>query len=193
MIILADVASLRFGHEGPELPSPGSRLIQALQPTPILPKRPAERTGLAPGAPSRTHATPVTTPAALACFWRAHPDRFSRALQASALVTVAEIGQEWDKNTVHRLLTNVVYIGEVDYRGEIHDGEQQGIVDPRTFKKVGELLAGARCDRGGVALNEQGFLLRGLIRCRACGSVMTSGFSVAHSRQYRCYRCVTRD
>jgi site-specific DNA recombinase len=102
-------------------------------------------------------------------------------------------GGLWDKNTVHRLLTNVVYIGKVDYRGAIYDGEQQAIVDPRTFKKVGELLAGARCDRGGVARNEHGFLLRGLIRCRACGSVMTSSFSVAHSRQYRYYKCTSTD
>jgi site-specific DNA recombinase len=102
-------------------------------------------------------------------------------------------GGPWDKATVHRLLGNFTYIGKVEYRGEIYDGEQPAIVDAPTFKKAGEALVGARCDRNGVARNEHGFLLRGLIRCRACDSVMTSSFSAAHGKQYRYYKCTSTD
>lgn len=91
------------------------------------------------------------------------------------------------------MLTNVTYVGKVEYRGEIYAGEQPPVVDAQTFKKVGDALVGARCDRGGVARNEHGFLLRGLIRCRACDSVMTSSFSAAHGKQYRYYKCTSTD
>jgi len=100
-------------------------------------------------------------------------------------------GGTWDKGGLRRMLTNVIYIGKVNYKGEIYQGEHPPVVDVRTFDKVQELLANAvpSRDRASVTRNKEGFLLRGLIRCEHCKSVMTSSFARSHGKTYRYYKC----
>ena len=50
-------------------------------------------------------------------------------------------GAPFTKGTLHYLLTNVTYIGQVKYRGEIHQGEQPAIVAKEVFQRVQGLLA----------------------------------------------------
>ena len=61
-------------------------------------------------------------------------------------------------------------------------------MDPGTFTRVGELLNEGRKDvtRSG---NKHGFLLRGLVRCTACGSAMTSATSAPRGKPDRYYTC----
>ena len=49
-------------------------------------------------------------------------------------------GRPFDKNGLHQLLTNVVYIGKVGYKEEVHAGEQEPLVDAETFAKVQAML-----------------------------------------------------
>jgi site-specific DNA recombinase len=102
-------------------------------------------------------------------------------------------GNKWDKGSLRRMLTNVIYIGKVNYKGEIYQGEHPPIVDARTFDAVQEVLANAAPsrDRASVTRNKNGFLLRGLIRCDRCKSVMTSSFAHAHGKTYRYYKCTS--
>jgi site-specific DNA recombinase len=37
-------------------------------------------------------------------------------------------------------LRNIVYVGKVRYKDEIHDGEQPAIIDPVIFQRVQDLL-----------------------------------------------------
>ncbi|MBI5481898.1 MAG: recombinase zinc beta ribbon domain-containing protein [Deltaproteobacteria bacterium] len=100
-------------------------------------------------------------------------------------------GNKWDKSSLRRMLTNVIYLGKVNYKGDIYQGEHAPVIDARAFEKVQELLANAPAtrDRASVTRNKQGFLLRGLVKCAACGSVMTSSFAHAHGKTYRYYKC----
>jgi site-specific DNA recombinase len=102
-------------------------------------------------------------------------------------------GGKWDKGGMRRMLTNVIYIGKVNYKGEIYQGEHESIVDARTFDKVQELLSNAvpARDRASVTRNKEGFLLRSLIRCDQCKSVMTSSFARSHGKTYRYYKCTS--
>ncbi|MDW8283118.1 MAG: recombinase family protein [Myxococcales bacterium] len=102
-------------------------------------------------------------------------------------------GGKWDKGGLRRMLTNVIYIGKVNYKDEVYQGEHAPIVDGRTFEKVQELLANAvpSRDRASVTRNKEGFLLRGLIRCDHCQSVMTSSFARSHGKTYRYYKCTS--
>ena len=97
-------------------------------------------------------------------------------------------GVRWDKSSLRKLLTNVVYLGKVAHRGEVLPGEQPGIVDADLFARVGELLRGGQRNwqRSG---NKHGFVLRGLVRCTACGSAMTSVVSAPRGKPYRYYSC----
>jgi site-specific DNA recombinase len=97
-------------------------------------------------------------------------------------------GGQWDKAAVLRVLTSVVYLGKIEYREVVYQGEHPAIVDEATFNRVAALLK-ARRGGAGNSKNTFGFLLRGLIRCRACGSVMTSSCTTRKATVYRYYTC----
>ncbi len=97
-------------------------------------------------------------------------------------------GSRFDKTGLRGLLRNAVYIGKIGLKGQLYDGEQAGIVDTDVFARVGEMLAGGQKDRSRAG-NKHGFLLRGLVRCVACGSAMTSATSSPRGKSYRYYSC----
>jgi site-specific DNA recombinase len=49
-------------------------------------------------------------------------------------------GAPFNKHSLYSLLTNVLYIGRLTYKDEIHDGEHPAIVDEETFRRVGQIL-----------------------------------------------------
>ena len=52
----------------------------------------------------------------------------------------AHMGQSFDRPALVRLLTNVLYVGEVKHKGKVYTGEQPAIVDRKTWTKVNDLL-----------------------------------------------------
>ena len=57
-------------------------------------------------------------------------------------------GSPFTKHTLFRLLTNVIYIGKVSYKGTIYPGEHDAIVDAKVWKRVQELPRRARRRQG---------------------------------------------
>jgi site-specific DNA recombinase len=96
-------------------------------------------------------------------------------------------GRPFTNNSLRRLLTNVTYLGQIRYRHEVHPGEHPAIVDQTTWQLVQTLLQDSR-HRSGTRL-ANGALLAGLLRCHACGCVMTSSHTTKGSRRYRYYVC----
>ena len=99
-------------------------------------------------------------------------------------------GRPFTKTGLHRLLTNVTYVGRVRYKDEVHPGEQPPLVDAGAFQRVGQVLAGNGPTLGPPALNRPGALLKGLLRCGPCGSAMTPAHCAKGARRYRYYTCV---
>lgn len=100
-------------------------------------------------------------------------------------------GRPFDKGTLHFLLTNVAYIGQVRYKKEVHPGEHEGIVDPAVFKRVQETLRRNNVSRGAEGRNKYGALLKGLLHCAACDCRMVhASSSNGHNRRYRYYVCL---
>jgi len=89
------------------------------------------------------------------------------------------------KNSLHNLLTNFVYIGKIRHKENVYDEEHESIVPTsgldghrRRFKRSGR--------NGGTAVgNKHGALLRGILRCECCDSVMSHTYTSKGSRQYR--------
>jgi site-specific DNA recombinase len=98
-------------------------------------------------------------------------------------------GRPFDRTNLYRLLTNVVYLGKVRYKDEVHDGEQPALVDSATWQGVQQLLEGNGRKGGGPARGTQGFLLQGLLRCAPCACAMTPSHSRRGNRRYRYYVC----
>ena len=100
-------------------------------------------------------------------------------------------GRPFDKTSLFRLLTNVLYAGKVRYKDEIHNGEQPALIDADTFGRVQALLQSHGPEVGPPS--RQGFtaLLKGLLRCVPCNCAMTPSHTTRKGGlRYRYYTCV---
>ena len=92
------------------------------------------------------------------------------------------------KTSLHQLLTNVIYIGQVKYKEETHVGEQPAIVEATIWQRVQEVLkANSRAAR---ERSPGSALLKGLLRCVPCGCAMTPAYTTRRGQvRYRYYVC----
>jgi len=98
-------------------------------------------------------------------------------------------GARFHKNTLHNLLTNVVYTGRIRFGGELYDGEQERIVDDETWNLVQQQLNRNGRKGGRNVPNKYGGLLKGLVRCESCGVRMTHTYTNKEKTIYRYYVC----
>ncbi|QDV62505.1 recombinase family protein [Crateriforma conspicua] len=99
-------------------------------------------------------------------------------------------GRPFCKTSLHRLLTNVTYLGKLRYKDEIHEGEHDAIVDEDVWKKVQALMNRNGRSGGGEVKNKFGALLRGLLRCKPCDCTMIPSHSTKpNGKRYRYYVC----
>ena len=100
-------------------------------------------------------------------------------------------GSAFDKTSLHRLLTKIVYTGKVRYKDEVHDGEHEAIIQPAVWEQVQAVLRRNGRSGGAPVRNQFGALLRGLIHCGSCGCSMTPAHTTKGDRRYRYYTCTT--
>ena len=100
-------------------------------------------------------------------------------------------GQAFTKNALYRLLTNVIYTGQVNHKGTLYPGEHEPIIDSAAWNQVDEQLRGNGVNGGREVRNRYGALLRGLLHCDACQTAMLHTYTVKRSRRYRYYVCLT--
>jgi site-specific DNA recombinase len=98
-------------------------------------------------------------------------------------------GRPFTKGSLHALLTNVTYVGQVRYKDETHPGEQPAIVDLGVWQEVQALLAHNGRARSIAERSPSLALLQGLLRCRPCGCAMTPAHVTNGNRRYRYYTC----
>jgi DNA invertase Pin-like site-specific DNA recombinase len=101
------------------------------------------------------------------------------------------LAKAWTKDAVLRILRNPLYVGRTLVGGETFDAEHEPIVDRETFARV-EGLLGRGASRT-TATVRRGYLLRGLLRCAGCGAGLTPASAFKGKREYRYYRCQTRE
>jgi len=100
-------------------------------------------------------------------------------------------GRPFDKTSLHRLLTNVAYAGQVRYKDELHRGEHPAVVDPAVFARAQAVLRRNAHAGGAPVRNRFGALLKGLLRCACCGCAMTPSHTTKGGQvRYRYYVCV---
>ena len=77
-------------------------------------------------------------------------------------------GKPIAKNSLYNLLTNMIYLGKVEYGGQVYEGEHERIVDDEIWNQVQTTL-NRNGRRGGRNIgNKHGALLKGLVRCATC-------------------------
>jgi DNA invertase Pin-like site-specific DNA recombinase len=122
------------------------------------------------------------------------------AMQLNSLGLRTKNGNLWENRTVEYVLRNVTYIGKIiwtpqkrktrDYDNPdtiITDGEHEPIIDRETFEavqnKIMDIKAKHRKYEHPVHVND--FMLRGLVRCSACGSTLAQSVK---GKYLQCHR-----
>jgi site-specific DNA recombinase len=98
-------------------------------------------------------------------------------------------GKPFTKTSLHKLLTNVTYIGKVRHKNELHDGEHAALIAPEVWQRVQVLLRRNGRTGGATVRNQFGALLKGLLRCVPCGCAMTPAHTTKGAKRYRYYVC----
>jgi site-specific DNA recombinase len=98
-------------------------------------------------------------------------------------------GGAFTKGTLHGLLTNALYRGQIRTKDGLVAGEHEAIVSAETWDAVQELLQANRGNGGADVRNKTGALLRGLLRCGRCKSPMLHTFTTSGSVRHRYYVC----
>jgi site-specific DNA recombinase len=98
-------------------------------------------------------------------------------------------GSPFNKHYLHCLLRNVLYIGRVTHKGEVHEGEHPAIVDEEVFRRAQQILKRNRVTGGRLVRNRFGAILKGLIRCVPCDCAMVHSHTAKNGRRYRYYVC----
>jgi len=100
-------------------------------------------------------------------------------------------GRRFNKTNLLYMLRNPIYIGKLSHKGDVHEGEHKGIVEPAIFERVGRMLSSNAQKNTSPNQDKHNFLLRGLVRCGACGQAMTPNFAYSKGRKYFYYKCVS--
>jgi len=99
-------------------------------------------------------------------------------------------GRPFDKNSLYKLLTNILYTGKMTYKDEIHEGEHEAIIGIDAFNRVQRILKRNGASGGRHVRNQFGALLKGIIRCDACGCAMVPTHTTKNkTKRYRYYVC----
>jgi len=96
-------------------------------------------------------------------------------------------GQLLSLSTLRRLLTNVLYCGDIAHKGVIYPGEQEPLVSRELWQEVNDKhkLSRSKIRRhGSVEIP-----LKGLLRCAQCGALLTGSFTLRQGQRNLYYVC----
>lgn len=99
-------------------------------------------------------------------------------------------GKRFGVTQILSLIKNVLYIGKVCYNEQIYAGQQEAIIDEETFKRAQEKLKINRFERKTTKHTDCTGLLKHLLYCPDCGSIMFHTYTLKHrTHKYRYYVC----
>jgi site-specific DNA recombinase len=100
------------------------------------------------------------------------------------------VGGPFAKNSLRRLLTNVLYAGSIRHKGQQYPGEHAAILDPGTWERVQTLIASHANLPVARARNKHLALLGGLLFCESCATRMVYTYAMKNGRKYPYYLCL---
>jgi site-specific DNA recombinase len=102
-------------------------------------------------------------------------------------------GAVWSSSAVVRVLRNPIFAGLVPLGDEVFEGEHKAIIVRDTFEEVRRILDGHTPAHAATHGRNPAYILRGVLFCGCCGKHFTPASTRKKGREYRYYRCTTRD
>lgn len=120
------------------------------------------------------------------------------ALVANTLNEQGFVGKttRWSHKSVAQIIRNQTYIGKINWKGEVYDGQHEPIIDDKTFNDVQTIID--RRNEISQKWNARPFqarnLLTGIVYCSECGARyrITKTWHSHTSRYVRKYECYSR-
>jgi hypothetical protein len=100
-------------------------------------------------------------------------------------------GQAWKGRTVYDLLTDRKYIGQIVHKGQAYPGEHAALVETDLFEQVQATLRANKTYTHRHQVTRFA-LLRRMLRCGQCGSLIQPAWARNHGREYHYYTCARR-
>lgn len=94
-------------------------------------------------------------------------------------------GCDYSRGYLYKLLSNPIYIGKVQHKGAIYDGQHEAIIEKRVFKAVQDLLKSNAQARRGQSI-KSGSLLKGLLFDES-GTIYSPTYTLKNNKRYRYY------
>lgn len=100
-------------------------------------------------------------------------------------------GKLFTASCFHDKFSNIRYIGQNEYEGEIYTNTYPAIIDKETFKKV-QLMLERNKKNSGANRAKEDYILSGKLFCGLCGSTMVGTSGVSKTGKYLYYTCSKR-
>lgn len=100
-------------------------------------------------------------------------------------------GKPFDTSTIHRILNNRFYIGEMLYKGQWYKHNYDTLITPALFKTCQDIMHGRKPEEPKhFKTTEKPFIFRGLITCGECGCMISSDRKIKPSgKEYVYLKC----
>lgn len=101
-------------------------------------------------------------------------------------------GKPFDISTIHRILNNKFYIGEMLYKNQWHKHNYETLIAPYLFKICQDIMHGRKPEEPKTHFKstKEPFIFQGLVRCGECGCIMSSYKKVKPSgKEYVYLKC----
>ncbi|MDR1196063.1 MAG: recombinase family protein [Endomicrobium sp.] len=112
-------------------------------------------------------------------------DEIARKAKKYGLQT--DKGQYFQRNSIHRMLTNTFYTGMMSFKGILYPHKYETLIDKATFDKCSEVRT--RLKKKPVKYASKPFIFRNILKCAFCGSTITSEIQKGRYIYLACHTC----
>ena len=112
------------------------------------------------------------------------------ALELNAEGTTRRDGKPWTTKHIDTMLRNVTYVGRISYKGEVFEGEHDGLVSSEIWDAVQKFMDENVPEGSKGRTLDSEAPLKGLLRCGHCGGAMTPAYTYKNGRRFCYYICV---
>jgi site-specific DNA recombinase len=117
-----------------------------------------------------------------------------RTKRWTSRVGILHSAKPFTRASLRRLLSNVLYTGNVEYQGQRYAGEHASLVSEDLWTRVQQQLQLKRRQRRIRTIDgKHHSLLASVLQCAMCGKPMLPMCTRPHGRVYRYYVCPTRE
>ena len=109
-----------------------------------------------------------------------------------------KLGNDWETQSIIKVLANIRYVGHLPIRDELHKNFHPAIIQQEVFDQVQEMIKNKADKRNRVnpQYNKSNFILTGVLKCGKCGAPMcgnTISTTRKSGKRYRhsAYTCLT--